>query len=96
MCISIHQIHQRVDAKSYYQRELAGAIGQHTGKGWYKTTALCPFHADKSPGTFYINVQTGKYKCFSCGTCGDFIDFHQHKYRSNLPQTLQSMWRAYA
>lgn len=94
MCIKVKDVLDRVVSKAYYQRELGGVLGRHTGQGWYKTTALCPFHNDRRPGTFYVNVHTGKYKCFSCGASGDVIDFHKHKYGLDTKAALKDMWRA--
>lgn len=38
---------------------------------------LCPFHDDKSIGNFSINKEKGVFKCFSCGTAGNAINFVQ-------------------
>ena len=53
-------------------------VGQHVqlkrvGKNW---SGLCPFHAEKSP-SFYVNEQTGRYKCFGCDKAGDVFTFVQ-------------------
>lgn len=37
--------------------------------------ALCPFHLDKTLGSFVISPDKGIYKCFSCGEGGDGIKF---------------------
>lgn len=36
-------------------------------------TGCCPFHEDKRP-SFFINTQTGFWKCHSCGASGDVIN----------------------
>ena len=36
---------------------------------------LCPFHDDKTPGSFQISEGKGIWKCFSCGESGDAISF---------------------
>lgn len=36
--------------------------------------ALCPFHDDKKAGSFFINIQSGMYHCFSCGAKGFAIN----------------------
>ena len=36
----------------------------HTTRG---LEALCPFHNDKSLGSFSFSPTTGVWKCFSCG-----------------------------
>lgn len=35
---------------------------------------LCPFHEEKNP-SFGANIETGQYKCFSCGATGNAITF---------------------
>lgn len=41
--------------------------GQHKG--------LCPFHDDKTIGSFMVTNKKGLFKCFSCGAGGDSIKF---------------------
>jgi DNA primase len=73
---------QRLDANfikssisplNFYRFELPDApIKKH---GW-NNGGLCPFHADKNPGSFQVNTETGAFKCFSCGIKGgDIIAF---------------------
>jgi len=38
-------------------------------------TAPCPFHAEKTPGGFYINKFTGLFFCHGCLTSGNMIIF---------------------
>lgn len=47
--------------------ELVHANGQHKG--------LCPFHDDKTIGSFVVTNKKGIFKCFSCSTGGDGIKF---------------------
>ena len=47
-------------------------IGKKQGKEYM---ALCPFHNDTRLGSFLINPEKGKFKCFACGKGGDGIDF---------------------
>lgn len=35
----------------------------------------CPFHNDRTPGSFSIVERRGQYKCWSCGEHGDSIQF---------------------
>ncbi|WCK56963.1 CHC2 zinc finger domain-containing protein (plasmid) [Aneurinibacillus sp. Ricciae_BoGa-3] len=37
--------------------------------------ALCPFHNDRSIGSFVVTEKKGIWKCFSCGAGGDAIKF---------------------
>ncbi len=73
----IQEIKGCIPPENYYNENLAGAFGKHTGNGWHKWNGLCPFHADKRAGSLVINKMSGAFKCFSCGVNGgDIIDFH--------------------
>lgn len=39
--------------------------------------SLCPFHDDKSLGSFSVSREKGLFKCFSCNTGGNAITFVQ-------------------
>jgi DNA primase len=56
--------------------DFVAVAGEHValrrvGRQW---TALCPFHAEKSP-SFSLNAAEGLYYCFGCGAKGDVITF---------------------
>ena len=37
---------------------------------------ICPFHNDTAEGSFHVNLATGGFNCFSCGSKGgDIIAF---------------------
>lgn len=38
-------------------------------------SAPCPFHAEKTPGAFYINKYTGLYFCHGCLASGNVVTF---------------------
>lgn len=40
-----------------------------------KVEAICPFHNDRTLGSFSISSQKDVFTCFSCGESGDGIDF---------------------
>lgn len=48
--------------------ELTYKGGHHKG--------ICPFHNDKSLGSFVVTESKGIWKCFACGVGGDLIKFH--------------------
>jgi DNA primase len=55
---------------------------------------LCPFHADRKPGSFYVNLSTGAYKCFSCGAKGgDIIAFTKAVHGLSFPDALTKLAR---
>lgn len=60
----------------FYRTEMP-TLPAPRGSGW-RDGGLCPFHADNHPGSFHVNLDTGAFKCFSCGAKGgDIIAFLQ-------------------
>lgn len=84
-----------VDPIAFYQYE--GQDIKTTGQREWKLAGLCPFHADKQAGSFYINAKNGAFKCFSCHTTGgDIIDFTRQKYELSFSEALDKLsneWR---
>jgi DNA primase len=94
--IDVQQLKFSIDIKSFYENELGITLKTHSTKPW-SLAGLCPFHADKQSGSFYVNLNTGAYKCFSCGMGGgDVIDFlckrHQLSFKEAFSQ-LSPAWR---
>jgi len=72
--------------RNYYHNELANV--RFTKPDWNEG-GLCPFHADKNPGSFFVNLTTGAYKCFSCGaTGGDIIAFAMAAHNLDFAEAL--------
>ena len=68
------EIKQFIDPNEFYSIELPD-MPTPRATGW-KNGGLCPFHDDRKPKSFYVNIDTGAFKCFSCGTSGgDIIQF---------------------
>jgi DNA primase len=68
------RVRDGVDPGEYFHNRLP-AMPVARRSGWVDG-GLCPFHADKSPGSFRVNTENGMYRCFSCGAKGsDFIAF---------------------
>ena len=84
-----------IDPLSFYQHE--GQEVKAIGQREWKIAGLCPFHADRNVGSFYINVRNGAFKCYSCNsTGGDIIAFTEMKYELSFKKTLQKLandWR---
>lgn len=60
-----------------------------------KAIAICPFHDDKHP-SLSINLQTGAYRCYSCGARGsDVLAFHRARYYLDFKAAAQDLgaWR---
>lgn len=61
------------------------------GNGW-RDGGLCPFHNDKRSGSFRVNLETGAFVCFSCGTKGgDIIAYKQQKEGLSFPIAVQNL-----
>ena len=73
------------DPATYYEREL----DKLTGRGVWRS-ALCPFHSDTRP-SLRLNVETGGWRCMSCGTHGDLIAFQQLRYGQSFVDACKSL-----
>lgn len=63
--------------EAVYRTSIEKVIGAYVPlkrKGNYYE-CLCPFHADKSLGSFIITPRLNIYKCFSCGEGGGAVSF---------------------
>ena len=57
--------------------------------------ALCPFHADKSLGSFIVYPKKNCYKCFSCGAKGGVIDFLMNHEKLSYPDAIRWLGKKY-
>ena len=51
-------------------------------------SCLCPFHDDRSAGSFQFDDKKAYFNCFSCGVKGDGVDFIQKLENKTFPQAL--------
>ena len=59
--------------------------------GWTEG-GLCPFHPDKNAGSFKVNLDSGAFKCFSCGAAGgDIIAFYRLRYCLDFMTALRDL-----
>lgn len=85
--ISASRLKQLITPTSFYCRELQNLNLQQKTR-WIKG-GLCPFHHDERPGSFYVNLETGAFKCFACGIKGgDIVDFVQARDKITFPQAI--------
>ena len=79
----------------YYPRELTAMPPIRRPAGWV-SGGLCPFHADRTAGNFRVNLDTGRYLCFSCGAKGgDIIAFHENRHGLGFEDALQDLIETY-
>lgn len=72
--IDTARIKQTVSPRAFYEAHITG-LKAPDAKGWAEA-GLCPFHDDKRPGSFYVNLVTGGFHCHSCQVGGgDLIEF---------------------
>lgn len=88
--LSSDEIKQAICPTGFYSKEL-DQLKVNAGKKWING-GLCPFHADTSAGSFYINASTGSFKCYSCGAYGkDIIAFVVKKYSLSFREALEKL-----
>ncbi len=74
----------------FYRAELP-AMPVPRGSGW-REGGLCPFHADKHAGSFRVNLETGAFVCFACGTKGgDIVAFIQQRDGLSFPDATRKL-----
>lgn len=57
--------------------------------------ALCPFHDDKSLGSFVVYLKGNCYKCFSCGAGGGVVDFLMKHEGLSYPDAIRWLGKKY-
>ena len=64
-------------------------------KSGVRYKALCPFHDDKSMGSFIVYPKGNCYKCFSCGAKGGVIDWLMEHEKLSYPDALRWLGKKY-
>lgn len=89
------RIKEQIDPIDFYQFE--GQEVSTRGRSDWKVGGLCPFHADRYAGSFYIHEISGAFHCFSCEAKGsDIIAFVQKKYDLDFQEAINKLiqeWR---
>jgi DNA primase len=92
--VNVDDIKSHINPIGFYERE--GQIINPKCRGDWLIAGLCPFHADKSSGSFYVHKEKGAFRCFSCDAKGgDIITFVQKKYEISFLEAIkkiQSEW----
>ena len=85
----------RINPIDFYVHE-GQEVAAHGRSSW-KSAGICPFHADRKKGSFYVNHESGAFRCFSCDARGgDIIAFVQKKYELAFKEALEKLtseWR---
>jgi DNA primase len=73
----------------FYRHELPTASFKK--RGW-NDGGLCPFHSDNKRGSFFINLESGAFKCYSCSMAGgDVIAFTMTLYGLKFAEALAQL-----
>lgn len=87
---SIQKVKFNISPAEFYRAELS-AMPPPRGSEW-RDGGLCPFHDDKHIGSFRVNLETGAFVCFSCGSKGgDIIAFIQQRDGLSFPGALNKL-----
>ena len=91
--LSAETIKQQLSPVEFYQSEID--LNTNRIHGWVDG-GLCPFHDDTQSGSFYVNLESGGFNCFSCGSKGgDVIAFIQLRDGESFPDTLHYLHEYY-
>lgn len=83
-------IKSAISPAEFFQFELP-AMPPPRGGGW-RDGGLCPFHPDNRAGSFRVNLETGAFTCFACGTKGaDIIAFIQQRDSISFPEAVRKL-----
>ena len=94
--LNSREIKEAIDPEGFYvkEQEILRLKGR---SGSWAVAGLCPFHSDKTPGSFKVNFNTGAYRCWSCGSSGgDIIDFIMKRDDLDFKEALKKIandWR---
>jgi DNA primase len=80
-----------ISPREFYRVELPGMPVPKRDTGW-TDAGLCVFHPDVHKGNFRINLDTGAFTCFACGTKGgDIVSFTQTRHGLSFPDALRAI-----
>lgn len=60
-----------------------------------RAIGLCPFHDDKNPNSFSLDLQKNRYICYACGVKGDVIDFVSNLDGTSVTETTLNLAEEY-
>jgi DNA primase len=87
---------EAIHPHDFYLREQNLSRFAHKSGGW-SLAGICPFHDDTKAGSFKVNLETGAFKCWSCGASGgDIIAFLQKRDGLSFIEALRNLsqeWR---
>ena len=92
----VKTIKERIDPYEFYLKEQE-LLSFSCKSGSWALAGRCPYHDDRKEGSFKVNLETGAFKCWSCGASGgDIIAFLQQRDNMSFVEVLQKLskeWR---
>ena len=86
----LQEVKTSIPPADFYRAELP-TMPVPRGGGW-RDGGLCVFHDDKHAGSFRVNLETGAFVCFACGTKGgDIIAFIQQRDGLSFPDATRKL-----
>lgn len=87
---SAAEVKARISPADFYRQELPTMPAPKKDRGWVPA-GKCPFHDDHRPTNFRVNLTTGQFICFSCGSRGDVFAFLQMRYALTFREALRTL-----
>jgi len=71
------EIVRSLDIVTFYESHCGDGqdFGGGRQNGWTSKRVLCPLHSDRNTPSFFVNAETGGFKCHACGKGGSIFDF---------------------
>jgi DNA primase len=86
--VDVHSIKGGIAPFDFYRHYLPDVVLKPYG---WNGAGICPFHIDSNPGSFFVNTESGAFKCFSCGAKGDVIAFTMALHGLGFPDALAKL-----
>lgn len=92
MAVDLDALRRRADVVRS-RITLSSVIGREVKlvKRGHEHVGLCPFHHDKTLGSFYVNDGKGIYKCFACEASGDVFKYLIERKGMTFIQVLKDL-----
>ena len=82
------QIKNAINPADFYRHHLNAPLTKHG----LNSGGLCVFHNDRKAGSFFVNLNSGAFICYSCGTKGgDIIAFTMRLYGLTFSEALAQL-----
>ena len=86
--LNADEIKQSLSPADFYRHHLNAPLTKHG----FNNGGLCPFHDDRKACSFFVNLNSGAFTCYSCGTKGgDIIAFTMRLYGLTFAAALAQL-----